>query len=629
MRESRNPFRLRSAEQIESEATFLRLFEPSTLDVLPDSAFGEARVLVLRSAPGAGKTSLLRVFTPQALQTLRANANREDFKDVYERVRSLGALNDERIVILGVRLSCAQTYAGLEDAGPPAIADRLLFGLINARLTVAALRDVAAALRSPLDSTLAQIKLSGVESSLPDLRKLRTGLDLFEWAQEVENDICSALDSFAPESGLGARGHDALHALTFLADARLGMAGSRLPDRIAVMFDDVHLLTARQRQRLLDEIVRMRTRLPVWMAERYEALSASDILSLGAAQGRDVLTVYIEEHWRSKPKRFESFVKNVADKRAAASVDVDMPTFETCLHESLDPDRWEAELNTGLAAIQGRLRKIVASSSRYSDWIGQREGTSGTLLQRVVEWRALEILIERERRRTQLDFGLPLTVHELERRDDADVHRAAELFVANELGLPLYYGSSTLATIASTNVDQYLGVAGDMFEEALAAALMHRPVPLSAERQDAMVRAAAMTRWSEIPARVPNGRRVREFLLAAGTFAQQQTYRPTAPYSPGITGFAYAMDEHKLLLERFPELAGALASAIADNLLEARPDYSCKGRRWMVLFFNRLLCARFGLPVGYGGFKEQRLTELQSWFRLGPRGISKSTEEAA
>lgn len=599
------------------------------LDLVPEGAFGDARVLMLRSAPGAGKTSLLRVFTPSALQTLRANAAREDFKDLYERVRALGAVTEDRVLILGVRLSCAQTYSSLDDAGPATIADRLLFGLVNARVILATLRDVSAATRLPLSTVLDQIVFNANDATLPiELQGSRSGAELFDWARALESRICGALDSFAPDTAFSTSvGQDSLYALQVLGSGAMHMDGVKIPERVAVMFDDVHLLTKRQRQRLIDEAVRIRARTPVWIAERYEAMSPVDLLSLGAAEGRDVQTVYVEEYWRSRPRRFEAFVKNVADRRAASAVDADVPAFDACLEPAIDPDRWESKLRTGLRVIRERVLSLTGSNGLYSEWVMQRENSQLSLFDRVVEWRALEILIEREKRREQLDIGLPYSVTELARKDDADVHRAAELFVASELGLPLYYGPGALAVLASSNVDQYLALAGDLFEEALSAALLHRPTLLSPERQDSIVRAAALTRWSDIPARVAGGRRVREFLSVAGQFARQQTFRVTAPYSPGITGFAYAMDEHERLLDKFPDLAKAIAAAIADNLLEARPDYSCKGRLWMVLFFNRLLCAHFGLPLGYGGFKEQRLSELHQWYTHGVRGIPKLSEE--
>ena len=71
MRESRNPFRLRRAENIDTDSSFLTLFEPGILDVLAESGLPET-VQPIRSAAGGGKTSLLRLFTPSVLHKLHA-----------------------------------------------------------------------------------------------------------------------------------------------------------------------------------------------------------------------------------------------------------------------------------------------------------------------------------------------------------------------------------------------------------------------------------------------------------------------------------------------------------------------------------------------------------------------------
>jgi hypothetical protein len=71
---------------------------------------------------------------------------------------------------------------------------------------------------------------------------------------------------------------------------------------------------------------------------------------------------------------------------------------------------------------------------------------------------------------------------------------------------------------------------------------------------------------------------------------------------------------------RYPEhgkLAEVLASALANNLLEADLDYVCKDESWMVLNLNRLLCVRHRLPLNYGKFKEKTLAELCTWMKDG------------
>ncbi|MBZ0090571.1 MAG: hypothetical protein K8H90_09355 [Thermoanaerobaculia bacterium] len=239
----------------------------------------------------------------------------------------------------------------------------------------------------------------------------------------------------------------------------------------------------------------------------------------------------------------------------------------------------------------------------------------------------MEILIERDRRKEQKSLDFVLSSDDLEEREGSDVEAAAELFLARELGLPYYYGPGRLASLASANIEQFLSLAGDEFEEIVAAALLKRPTDLPAERQEAMLRKAVDALWQEIPRRVRNGREVRALLEAIGSFARSVTYQPNAPYSPGVTGIAISMADRDRLRDSkagaggtgYEGLASAMASAIAHNLLEPILNYKVKGGTWMVLYLNRALCLKFALPLHYGGFRERSLSELAGWLAHGFR----------
>jgi hypothetical protein len=101
MREPRNPFRLRASESIESDATFLRLFGPGMLDLLPVENLWD-KPQVFRSAPGGGKTSLLRLFTPSVLLTLHSSRRLDDVKELWSRMRELDLVDDSAPKLLGV-----------------------------------------------------------------------------------------------------------------------------------------------------------------------------------------------------------------------------------------------------------------------------------------------------------------------------------------------------------------------------------------------------------------------------------------------------------------------------------------------------------------------------------------------
>jgi hypothetical protein len=61
------------------------------------------------------------------------------------------------------------------------------------------------------------------------------------------------------------------------------------------------------------------------------------------------------------------------------------------------------------------------------------------------------------------------------------------------------------------------------------------------------------------------------------------------------------------------DLRTALGAAIIDNMLTAEIDRWVKNQNVMVLYLNRLLCPRFRLPLGRGGFMVMKLSQLCGW----------------
>ena len=80
-------------------------------------------------------------------------------------------------------------------------------------------------------------------------------------------------------------------------------------------------------------------------------------------------------------------------------------------------------------------------------------------------------------------FDLPSTPKEMERLSGVDVREAAALFLAREHRIPYYFGPQKLARLASHNIEQYLSISRDLFEEMLSAIMLNRTPRLSAVRQ--------------------------------------------------------------------------------------------------------------------------------------------------
>lgn len=550
---------------------------------------------------------------------------------------NLGAINDDGAQVLGITLSCASNYAALEDMEIDlGRKERLLYGLLNARIVLAALRGAMTLKKLEYPADLSKLKISVAHASeLPlGLDTECNGKDLYEWATGLERNVCEAIDSFGPSKIEALTGNGTLSSLFLIAPGAISIDNHPVARHVFLMLDDVQKLTVRQRRRLLQTLIDLRSSVGVWVSERFEALSTDEMLASGSKQGREYgKVILLENYWRGYPRKFEKFVSDIADRRAR-NADAEIETFSQCLQSSLDGAEWRDKLSEILETVTNQVRAMIKihaeqkayQKSQFNEWLADRENMEGTIWERAVAWRALEILIEREKRKSQPSLlDEPLSVDALRKKDDSAVRASAELFLAKEFNLPYYFGSAMLSKLASANIEQYLWLAGDQFEEIVSAALLKKATDLTPVRQQAILKKASDALWNDIPKRVRHGREVRDFLESLGRFCQWMTYKPTAPNDIGVNGTAILMRERTLLMNReeiekyrnYNDLAKIVASAIAHNLLEPVLDYSCKNKQWMVLNLNRLLCVKFNLPLNYGKFKEKSLDELNVWLQKG------------
>jgi hypothetical protein len=318
---------------------------------------------------------------------------------------------------------------------------------------------------------------------------------------------------------------------------------------------------------------------------------------------------------------------DVADKRARPAL-FDYADVEQSFRELVDID--SSELLQGrdeeiIGSLRQRLEDLAAGHERYTQWLEAGIDQSG--LDGAVFLRALAIVISKDLRRPQTQiFEYPLTLEELESQRSR-VLQPARLFLAREFGLPFYCGAETLARLGSENMEQFLRLAGDAFEQVLAEITLRRlPPRLDAVAQDRLVRRASERYWRELPSRIPNGHLVRRLVSAIIQLSQADTFRETAPYAPGVTGTAMLMSDRERLLDPITrraipgaeDLFKALGAAIARNVLSVELDYSVKNQRVMVIYLNRLFCPRFQLPLGRGGFRERKLEAMAKWMTGEP-----------
>ena len=625
----RNPFRLRAAQRAVSDEEFVRLFGAGALDLMDDITDPWSGLVFLRSAPGGGKTSFLRLLTPRPLKIASLLHDDDNCRPTYDALRQREAIGERGPNILGVFCSFTNEYRDLEEID---FGGGMFRALLNARIVIATVRALLERSDRAYPDNLSTIKTSWAPDSDTTIPAVADGVELFEWASEIERKFYDQLDAL-DDAEHGRVGHTRLDVLQWFSKARFEDDHGFVEAKRVLLLDDLQFLTEGQRRSLTELLLQARASCGIWVAERMEALSHQDLLSEGALENRDYQgVIQLENKWANRLPAYTKFVSQIAELRARRAESFNDRDLFSLIAERDDNAVWRDQFELASNALRDRVERMVGSNEqRYHQWMVNTEESSEDAFQKAVNWRTTQILVERDLSRSQRAFPFEvLTVDEFKDRSSSALTQAANLFLRKEIGAPIYFGKSTLSGVSSTNVDQYIDVAGDLFEEisALIAGPRSSPPSLTTDRQHALIKTAAERRWADMPRRLPQGYDARRLLEAVATFCQQQTYRATAPYAPGVTGFAITMEDRAHLIDDnaenptlYVKLRNVLTTLVAHNLLTPRLDHRNKGRQFVVFYLNRLICVQFDLPLGYGGWREKTLRELSIWLQDGARAV--------
>lgn len=631
-----NPFDQRKSEQLESAAQFHKLFGCQMVEVLqPKKDFLWEKLQIIRSAPGGGKTSLMRLFTAESLDLIYKNKRVPEYDQLFKMVSALEAIDKNGPCILGVRLPCSTSFVQIEDA---AINDNqrdiLFFTLMNARALMAILEAVCILQEVNFPEHLTDIEIVppiDAQSGFTNLFGTGNGKALYEAASRIELEICRVVDSISGISTYNQPSANGLVVWQALKSGFIKYKGVPINQKALIMLDDIQDLSERQRKILLQQLL-----LPYptarWVAERYQALDNNEVLQLGSNEGREYVIHRLEE-WAYQPatkKKYQKGLTIIADKRVQSSNIIDVSTFESLLDlPESDGESYLEKCQKALEESMERVMSLDGLEKRFLSWIRAVERKDGTALEKAIRWRTLEILIARKRKRDATLFpDDELPPEEMDKMNSSSVQGAARLFISKEYGIPYYYGMDTMKLLSSGNVDQFLQIAGAEFSELIASATLRKvKTPrISAIRQQNIIQSVAKNRIEQIPMRIPNGTKIKNLVYQVAYFAQIRTYEQSASYAPGITGIGISLgDQEKLSNEEFIKqnskysaLVDVIKDAIAFNIFEVRPHQHCKGQEWLVLYLNRLFCSHFWLPIEYGGWKEQKLDTLVQWISEPP-----------
>lgn len=634
MKVDTNPFFSRASQFIEQDDKFIKLFSPEILNLFRS---GESKVWgpvkLLRSSPGGGKTTLLKIFTAKILSNIRDQSGHDNHKkDILDVLKELSVYDDaNNITVAGSLLSFSNEYVSLEYLNINESQKlRLFFSLLNTRITLSILQSICVVRNLQFPNDLDQVSIAVDNSAqIPaSIRNLTTGSQFYDWACHLEQRICQEIDSIYDVNLEFLEGSDNLFTLDLFAPGKISVKNQVQIERMLVMLDDVHNLTASQRSHLIKGIIDKRPLVHTWISERLKALTVDEIFSEGSKPERDVDPIQLESFWALKHTAFEKFAKSVASRRVSSVFD-DRDDFTGFLSTTIDPGTLKI-IDDALITVKKNIIDTFGNNDRYKQWITAKEQLqTNDELERLVEWRSLEILLHRDRNKGgQTTLGLEvLNDEQLEDQDGSDVKNAAHLFLNEEYGIPYYYGITSLCRLASFNIEQFLFIAGWIFEDILTSSIKKIVNPnikleVTPLRQEEIIK-KVVTRKKYTD--VLNISEIKNFMDSVGEFCRSETFVSNAWNSPGINGIAITMKERDQLKKTvindpnhvYYNLAKCLATCFSNNLFEFRIDYKCKGKLWMIIYINKIFCVKYNLPLGNGKFRERNLRILLDWFNNG------------
>lgn len=287
-----NPFLFRASEKLQKTDFFLKLLSVDSLAQIEDlNRRGElwGNVGWIRREPGAGKTTLLRMFSPEVLNCV--NTNHESYSELYNHLRSLDVIQDNKILKCGVYLQIGSDFG--------IIGDPVFFDALESRTLSVLLLNVKvilSTLKTIMDlKELDLMRLSEIEYLPPvEIQKEFDGLvfpcncnTLFEWCSEIEKKVSDVIYGGISISSSGLRTQTTLYAFkamntTFFKSEKIGY----ICDEFIFQLDDAHRMSWNQNKMIFDDVIANRIDATLWISERLEVLPKELLIDTNVS-GRD------------------------------------------------------------------------------------------------------------------------------------------------------------------------------------------------------------------------------------------------------------------------------------------------------------------------------------------------------
>lgn len=609
-----NTFLIRQNERVISEGAFISILSPQLLGFLNESCF--ERTLFINSTPGGGKSTLLKTFSPEILLELKENHSKETYQETFDMLKRWNVIDEKDVKLVSMKIECArENYSLIDDLYDNGKAVAVFFELLSLRI-----------LRRILLGILQcnQLEEGDLEKiafrSVPDewavlIQRYPTGKDIYQWALEREHNLCNSIEEMNTDVVVSMTFNN-LSVLNLVSNDNILLLGKPIRQKILIIFDDVHALSHKQRRTLRTMLFELRPNLGVWLSQRMTALSAKDIFGTEGHIHREYEIINIDERIQNDKKGFYKALKDVSDRRVA------MTYKDECLEDKLEKmfsKNTEKKLKDILAKIKGQVETLCNNNDNYTNLYQYLQNRDfQTDWESIVYWQALQIVIEREKKKSQMVFTF-VSIYSIEKflEEYNKVKKLAEYLVCYRYKLPIYYGMNTLYSLSSCNVEQFLDFAGTLFELRIALDFVSRKRKanlISQEEQEAAIIKCVEEKWEDITRTYSMGQQVQKFITNIANLGINHLKKNTVSYSGGTyTGFGVRKTEldKKLYENDTDSLIKMLKLCVVNNLLSCQEiKQGQAGVVHKVFYLNRWLCVKFKLPLGYGGWKPLLLEDV-------------------
>ena len=637
-----NPFEKRASEYFRDDESFLAVVSPEPVTTYlkryTDSDRLYDRLVLMRGAPGSGKTTIAQLFEYHRIAALLRHRGIPAYQPLMTALAECGAIADDVPSLVGCRIAMESGYRDVwEFPYDEDLRTGLLTSLIQARAVLGWLRNLEKGEVRPDQVT--------VVPRSPDTAALRaiggtSGLSVLERAKEVEYELYQVAAALIPpdvrklESGKIGAYHpfDVIEALEVQSNSSVS-AGRVLRLHPLVIMDDAQTLHSAQFSRLEAWLTRRELRVGRWVLSWLDVVAPKEALSAGREDDVDrpeqpgidpdrvVTRIYLQSGYTDRKKERRAFRKTAKDmasrylQQMPLFANRGLQRFENLLLEGVEVAskpvlaklraRIEREcIALGIShqrfeALEGEVDRYLASSKSNDLTPDLRLAMVRILMHRYVN-RIPQADLFREGR--DLEPVRPVVAN-------SGVAEGARVHLLHEQDRPYYYGMDTLCDAGTENAEQFLRLAAALVERASTQLTRAKPATLTAATQHEELRRRAtkmLNAWS-----FPNHESVRRLIDGMAKRCVHESLTENAWLNAGANAFGIRQGEFDRVHHTHPELARTLQLGVAYNALALVPDYPCKGDRWNLIELGGVPILNYGLTFKRGGFVTSTPRELE------------------